>query len=314
MAVALSDQPHPAAAPVPPLGKRVKRAIRYFAVRAAIGAVAALPIRVARRIGEWFGGLAYHLARRERRWALEHLAVAFPDLPEPERRALARRCFRHLGRSAFELCCVRQMDRDPAAFVDFPAEDRAALERALAAKKGVLLVTGHVGNWELLGRTLGLTGYPIHTIAKESSDFRLTRLMTRFREEGRIHVIWRGRDGVAKQMLRTLRDGHILALLIDQDTRVQSVFVPFFGHPASTPRGVADIVLRSGAAAVVMFCHRQPDGRYRISVEPVAPPIPERSEEAVVALTARLTESIERAIRQFPEQWVWMHRRWKTQP
>lgn len=314
MAVALSDQPRPAAAPLPPLGKRVKRALRYAAVRAAIAAAGALPIRLARRVGEWFGGAAFLLARGERRRALEHLGRAFPELPETERHALARRCFRHLGRSAFELCCVRQVDRALSDFVDFPAEDRAALERALAAKKGVLFVSGHVGNWELLGRTLGLTGYPTHTIAKESPDFRLTRLMSRFREEGRIHVIWRGRDGAAKEMLRALRDGHILGLFIDQDTRVQSVFVPFFGRPASTPRAAADLALRSGAAVVVGFCRRQPDGRYRVNVEPVTPPIPARTEEAVVALTARLTESIERAIRQSPEQWVWMHRRWKTQP
>jgi len=314
MAVALSDQPRPAAAPLPPLGKRVKRALRYVVVRAAIGAVAALPIRLARRIGEWFGAAAFHLARRERRWALEHLARAFPELPEPDRRALARRCFRHLGGSAFELCCVRQMDRAFDDFVEFPAEDRAALERALAAKKGVVLVSAHVGNWELMGRALGLNGYPTHAIAKESPDWRLTRLMARFREEGRVHVIWRGRDGAAKEMLRALRDGHILGLLIDQDTRVQSVFVPFFGRPASTPRAAADLALRLGAAAVVGLCHRLPDGRYRVSIEPVAPPIPDRTEEATVALTARLTESIERAIRQSPEQWVWMHRRWKTQP
>ncbi|HEY8211185.1 MAG TPA: lysophospholipid acyltransferase family protein [Myxococcaceae bacterium] len=292
----------------------MKRALRYAVVRAAIGMVGALPIRLAGRIGGWFGATAFHLARRERRWALEHLARAFPQQSDAERRALARRCFRHLGRSAFELCCVRQMDRALDAWIDFPAEDRAVLERALKAGKGVVFVSGHVGNWELMGRTLGLNGYPTHTIAKESPDPRLTRLMARFREEGRIHVIWRGRDGAAKEMLRALRDGHILGLIIDQDTRVQSVFVPFFGHPASTPRAAADLALRCGAAVVVGFCRRQPDGRYRVNVEPVQPPIPERTEAAAVALTARLTESIERAIREVPEQWVWMHRRWKTKP
>jgi len=314
VSIALSEQPRPAAAPLPPLAKRIKRAVRYFIVRAAIGAAGALPIRLAGRLGEWLGAAAFHVARRERRWALEHLARAFPELPEAERRALARRCFRHLGRCAFELCCVRQMDRAFSSWIDFPAEDRAALERALQGKKGVVFVSGHVGNWELLGRTLGLTGYPTHTIAKESPDPRLTRLMARFREEGRIHVIWRGRDGAAKEMLRALRDGEILGIFIDQDTRVQSVFVPFFGHPASTPRAAADLALRSGAAVVIGFCRRQPDGRYRVSVEPVEPPIQDRSEAAAVALTARLTESIERTIRLSPEQWVWMHRRWKTQP
>lgn len=312
MAIALSDRP--AAAAAPPLAKRLKRAIRYALVRAAVGAVSALPIRLAGQLGEWFGALGYRLARRERAWALEGLARAFPERSDLERRALALRCFRHLGRCAFELCCVRQLDRDLDAWIDFPASERATLERALEAKKGVVFVSGHVGNWELLGRRLGLTGYPTHTIAKEAPDARLTRLMARFREEGKIHVIWRGRDGAAKEMLRALRDGEILGLFIDQDTKVQSVFVPFFGHPASTPRAAADLALRSGAAVVVGFCQRQPGGRYRVSVQAVEPPSQERSEAAAVALTARLSELIERAIRQTPEQWVWMHRRWKTQP
>jgi len=311
VAIALTGRP---AAAAPPLGKRVKRAARYALLRAAIAAASALPIRLAGRLGEWFGALAYHLARRERAWALEGLARAFPETPEPERRLLARRCFRHLGRCAFELCCVRQMDGALDEWIDFPASERAVLERALGARRGVVFVSGHVGNWELLGRRLGLTGYPTHTIAKESPDARLTRLMARFREEGKIHVIWRGRDGAAKELLRALRDGEILGLFIDQDTKVQSVFVPFFGHPASTPRAAADLALRSGAAVVVGFCQRQPGGRYRVGVQAVEPPSAERSEEAAVALTARLTEHIERAIRQTPEQWVWVHRRWKTRP
>jgi len=315
MAIALSQQPRPAAAPAPRLRKRIKRAARFALVRAAIGAVGALPIRLAGWLGERFGALAYAVVAGERRLALQHLARAFPELPEPERRALARGCFRHLGRSLFELCCVHQMDRALDEWIEFSAEDRAALERALQPGKGVVFVSGHLGSWELLGRRLGLTGYPTYTIAAESADFRITRLLLRFREEGRIHVIWRGRDSAAKDMLRALRDGAILGMFLDQDTKVQSVFVPFFGHLASTPRGAAALALRTGASVVVGFCHRKPDGRYRVSVRAVEPPLrEERSEAAVVALTARVTELIEQAIRRTPEQWIWMHRRWKTRP
>src|SRR5690242_4447608 len=120
MAIALSEQPRPAATPAPPLGKRLKRALRYLLVRAAVGAAGALPIRFAGWLGERLGAAGFLFARRERAWALENLARAFPELPAPERRAMALRCFRHLGRSAFELCCVRQMDRDLDAWIDFP--------------------------------------------------------------------------------------------------------------------------------------------------------------------------------------------------
>jgi KDO2-lipid IV(A) lauroyltransferase len=297
----------------PPPSKRLKRALRYAAVRAAVGLVGALPIRLAGLLGEWFGAWAYELAASERRKALDSLATAFPEKSFEEREAIALGCFRHLGRCAFEVCCVRQIDRDQERWIAFPEADRQVLDAALARGKGVVFVSGHLGNWELLGRRLGRTGYPTYTIAKATTDPRLTRLVERFRGEGRIRIIWRGQDGAAKEMLRALREGAILGLFIDQDTRVQSVFVPFFGRPASTPRAAADLALRSGAAVVVGFCHREEGGRYRLSVTEVPVPQGGRSEEATVSLTARMTEEIERAIRQRPEQWVWMHRRWRTQ-
>lgn len=298
----------------PPLSKRLKRALRYAAVRGVIGLIGALPIRLASLLGEWFGAWVYELAASERRKALDSLAIAFPEKPFEDREAIALACFRHLGRCAFEVCCVRQIDRDQERWIAFPDADRKVLEAALARGKGVLFISGHLGHWELLGRRLGRTGYPTFTIAKATSDPRLTRLVEQFRGEGKIHTIWRGRDGAAKEMLRALREGAILGLFIDQDTRVQSVFVPFFGRPASTPRAAADLALRSEAAVVVGFCHREANGRYRLSVTEVPVPPGGRSEEATLALTAQMTAEIERAIRQRPEQWVWMHQRWKTQP
>jgi Kdo2-lipid IVA lauroyltransferase/acyltransferase len=113
-------------------------------------------------------------------------------------------------------------------------------------------------------------------------------------------------------MLRALRRGEALGLLIDQDTRVQSVCVPFFGTRASTPRAPADLTLRSGAATVAVFLQRGPDGRYHMSGQEVDVPCSGNSEADVLALTTAYSAAIEAAIRRFPEQWVWMHQRWKT--
>ncbi len=300
--------------PGPPLAKRLKRFLRYLAVRAAVSLVGLLPLGVAGALGEALGGWAFALAGGERRKALESLGRAFPSLGTQAREALAKECFRHLGRAAFELACVRQIDSAPERWVEWPAADRAVLDGALARGKGVVFVSGHVGNWELLARRVALAGYSAHTIAKETSDPRLTALVERFRERGRLQSIWRGQDGAAKKMLRVLRDGAILGLLIDQDTRVQSVFVPFFGHPASTPRAAADLALRTRAALVVGFCQRQEDGRYRISMRELEVTRGEDAEADALQLTAALTSEIEAAIRRAPAQWVWMHRRWKTQP
>jgi KDO2-lipid IV(A) lauroyltransferase len=250
--------------------------------------------------------------RGERRKALESLATAFPEASDAERSALMHRCFRHLGRVVLELANFAQLDA--AGWVDWPAEDRAALDAALAPGKGVVFVTGHVGNWELLARHVARAGYGAWVVGKETSDPRSTALVEDMRAKGSLHTIWRGRPGAVREMLRALKGGHLLGFLIDQDTSVQSVWVPFFGRPAKTPRAAAELALRTGAAPMLGFCVRTPEGRYRIRMQVVDKPNSGDAEADVVALTAALTAGIEAAIRQTPEQWVWMHRRWKSPP
>jgi KDO2-lipid IV(A) lauroyltransferase len=296
----------------PPLAKRAKRYLRYAGVRALVFTVGCLPLAWAAGLGRALGALAFAFAGAERRKALDSLGRAFPALSEAERTAVARACFRHLGQCAGELAAIRRIDGDVDAWVAWPAADRRVLDDALARKRGVVFVSGHVGNWELLARRVALAGYPAQTIAKETTDPRLTALVERFRASGRLKTLWRGQDGAAKAMLRALRAGEILGMLIDQDTRVQSVFVPFFGAPASTPRAAADLALRTGAAVVMGFCQRQPGGRYALSMRELAVPSTGDREADALALTAAMTADIEAAVRRAPEQWVWMHRRWKT--
>jgi KDO2-lipid IV(A) lauroyltransferase len=290
-----------------PLRKRVKRTARYAVLRALLAVLSLLPIRFVSALGAWLGGLAFALASNERAKALASIERAFPTKSDVERAALARACFRHLGRSVLELACVAQLDRDVEDWVRWPAADRAVLEAALARGKGVVFVSGHVGSWELLARRVSLAGFPCQTIAKETSDPRTTALIESFREGSKLKSIWRGQSGAAKAMLRALKRGEILGLLIDQDTDVQSVWVPFFGLPAKTPRAAADLALRTGAAVVMGFCRREADGRYQLSMRE----LPTSGLEAT-ALTSRMTAEIEAAIRAAPEQWVWMHQRWKS--
>ena len=298
----------------PPLAKRAKRYLRYCLLRAALFVVERLPIDAAGRVGSLLGSLAYRLAPKTRESALQSLNTAFPDLPLEARHRMARGCFAHLGRCVFELACIRQMDPRIGEWVEWTEDERLLLERALARGRGVVFVSGHVGNWELLARRVALAGLPASTIAKESTDWRLTRMVERFRMQGRVESIWRGQPGAAKRMLRVLKSGEILGLLIDQDTAVQSVYVPFFGRPASTPRAAADLALRTGAAVVVGFCQRKEDGRYRLSMKEISPLQTGDANNDAVALTRAMTAEIEGAIRRTPEQWVWMHSRWKTQP
>jgi KDO2-lipid IV(A) lauroyltransferase len=299
----------------PPLHKRLKRYLRYLLLRTVGGLAAALlPARVAGGLGALLGGLGWHLARTDRQRSLDSLARAFPEKTEAERVALSKACFAHLGRMVGELVAVKEIDRDLAQWVEWPEAAQAALKAGLARGKGVIFVSGHLGSWELLARTVALHGHPCTTIAKETTDMRTTALIERFRESGKLQSIWRGRDGAAKKMLKVLKGGEILGLLIDQDTDVQSVWVPFFGHPAKTPRAAADLALRTGATVIFGSCRRIAPQRYALQTLEISLPSEGNGEAKVQALTATLTRHIEQAIREAPEQWVWMHRRWRHSP
>lgn len=272
-----------------------------------------LPLRAASWLGEQLGLFVFTFLSTQRSKALTSLAIAFPEKSQDERLNLARESFRHLGRSVLEMVCINQFDARRHELVEWVPEARDALDSALQRGKGVVFVTGHVGNWELLARYVALENYPAAVIGKEMSDPRTTSLVERFRASGKLRVIWRGAQGAAKDMLRALKGNSILGILIDQDTKVQSVWVPFFGKLAKTPRAAADLALRTGAVPMLGFCTRVGPLHYRITMQEMALPAVE-GEAAVRELTAALTLGIETHIRMHPEQWVWIHQRWKSPP
>ena len=299
----------------PPLSKRLKRTLRYGLLRAVLAVVGLLPLAWAQALGRALGSMAFRFAPGERRKALASLSVAFPEMADEGRLELARRCFRSLGVAGLEMALAPRLgtaglDR----LVDLSGEALTRLRQAHARGKGVVCVAAHLGNWELHAWSLTRHGLPLHAVGKENVDPRLNRLVDRFRSRGGLRNVWRGQPGAAVAMLRALRKGELLAMLIDQDTNVQNVFVPFFGRPAATPRAAADLVLRTGATPLVCLNHRGEDGVYRATTEEVEVPRTGDDERDAVELTARFTACIETAIRAHPEQWVWMHQRWKTKP
>jgi KDO2-lipid IV(A) lauroyltransferase len=299
---------------VPPSAlKRAKRFVRFQLVRLAIWLVQRIPLRIAQRIGKGFGALAFRVAGGERRKMLASLGRAFPEQPPDAHARLARACFQHFGTMAFEMVCVAQLAPQLEAWVEWPPEDQAALRDALAEGKGVVFVTGHLGNWELLGWRMAKAA-PFYAVGKASPDDRLGERVAKLRADGGIQSIWRGDPSAARKLLGALKQNAVLCLLIDQDTRVQNLFVPFFGELAATPRSAADLALRGGAPAMVGYILKKPDGRYRLRTYRLPLPASGDREADALALTAHFTRELEQAIRQAPEQWVWMHQRWKTRP
>jgi KDO2-lipid IV(A) lauroyltransferase len=294
--------------------KRAKRFIRYLLLRAIYGAVGLLPLRWAMRLGSALGRLGFVLARSERHKALESLSVAFPDLTLAERKQLARRSFQHMGEVGAELCCLEQIDPIIERYVELSEADRKLLSDALSAGRGVLLAAGHVGNFELFARAITLAGFPGWTVAKATSDPRTTAFLDRVRASGKTYTLWRGERTVFPEVLEHLRQGHIVGLVMDQDTRVRGVFVDFFARKAYTPRSIGDLALSTGAAVVAGFIWRRPDGGHRIELTRVATPRGSDPEGDVLAIVQEVTRLTEQAIRRAPHAWSWVHRRWKTRP
>jgi len=282
---------------------------------AALGwALAHLPHRPGLWVGRRLGDLAYWLLPRRRAVALENLARAFGQArTHRERRRLCRESFRHLGMTLVEASTF--FFRPPAILLSrVDAEGTDHLKAAMAQGRGALLLTAHFGNWELLAAAHVQTGYLLSVVARPLDSPLLDRFVTRFREGGGLEVI--AKRHAARRVLEALRRGGMVGILLDQNaSRREGVFVPFFGELACTSRSLAVLALSSGAPVLPVFIHREAGGRHRIVIEPaVPPPVTGDREQDIRAFTAAFARIMESTIRQWPEQWLWMHRRWKTRP
>jgi KDO2-lipid IV(A) lauroyltransferase len=234
--------------------------------------------------------------------------MAFPDLPPAERHRLAHACFRHQGVGLAEMLHLLSADcATVESWVDVEGWDGVAALQA--AGRPILILTGHCGNWELLAALINCRGLRMAVVARRLDEEEAQELLLALRGRFGTETIERGEAGAARRLLRALRDGGALGMLIDQDTKVEGVWVPFFGRDAYTPVGAAKIALKQNAAVVPSFIERRADGRHLVRFLP-ALDLPDDP----VAATARMTRAIEQQVRRVPEQWVWMHRRWRRRP
>lgn len=286
--------------------KRARNTILVGALRVSSRFVRLIPLPMAQAIGDWTGRLGWILVRRDRRKALSMIEIALPDKTPEDRHELARSCFRHLGTSLMEVGWLPNLDRDRLERLT-TFEGLENLQAAVDENRGVVLFTGHCGNWEWMAAAIALAGFRMNVIAREIEESRLNDYIVHSRAQFGIDTIGRGSSSSARDIIRTLRGGAILGVLIDQNIRTEIVKVPFFGHPAPTPVGPAKLAVKSGAMVLAGFAERR-DGRHHIRFEP---PIDTRELDDPRELTRIMTESIEAQVRRVPEQWVWMHKRWR---
>ncbi len=277
-----------------------------FLVGAFIDLLARIPSRWLERLARGVGALAFALGVR-RAVTLDNLRHAFPEKTEAERIAIARGAYRNMAQTVLEALVMStgrwQTDAD---FGPRFAELREAAERT-----GVIVVTAHFGNWEALGETLVRAGIRLHAVVRPLKGAVNARIVAARQKIGLRIILPRGAVG---QMVAKLRAGDSVAQLVDQVLPAKhGVFVPFFGRPASTTPAVSVVAQRTHAPVYVVLLPRE-GTKMRVVVEgPFPLPGLPRAEQ-VAAHTAQLTAAIEANIRQKPDQWLWMHRRWKVQP
>jgi KDO2-lipid IV(A) lauroyltransferase len=290
--------------------ERLEHAVVWIMVKL----LGALPRSWARATAAAIGLAALSLLPRLRNVGLRNLELAFPGKPSAERAQILRELFRNLGWLLAEFC---QMPRyTPANTTRFLRYE--GLEHYLAARdkgKGVLIVTGHLGAWELSSYYHSLMGYPMSMVIRRLDNPLVDRLVNRIRCLHGNKVLHK--DDFARGLISAMRHGETVGILMDTNmTPPQGVFVPFFGHQACTASGLARVALKTGAAVLPGFMlWEEAERKYVLHFGPeIELSATGDDERDTVENTARFTATIEAYIRRYPTQWLWVHRRWKTRP
>jgi KDO2-lipid IV(A) lauroyltransferase len=259
------------------------------------------------------GRTTFLLAGAARSRAIKHLSMAFgTEMDKQEIEALARKVFIHF---ATVTCDMLRMPNLVRAGVNqlVTAEGKEHLDRALEAGRGVILVTCHFGNWELLGAWLAQNGYPMKVVGTTLYDPRFDRILIETRNNAGYTNIARGTG--TREILRALRNNEAVGMLIDQDTTATSVFVNFFGRLAHTPTGPAVLARRLNVPIIPIFMYMKNDLNYHLKCQPPLELVKTDDEDSdITANTQKISDTYEAMIRRYPWQWGWMHKRWRTQP
>jgi Kdo2-lipid IVA lauroyltransferase/acyltransferase len=310
----VSDAGAAAAAPAPVRPRpSAMHVAEYAAVRGVVRALDALSWRRASTLGAKLGALGYRPFGIRGDVVERQLAAAFPERDAAWVRRTARASYESLGRTFVETALLSRVGREQVLGLFSGADGWEVVERAMAAGRGLILVTGHLGNWELGGAYLAARGVPLDAIARRMANPLFDGYLTRTRSRIGMRIV---HDAEAvRRTPRALRDGRAVAFLSDQGVLgLASTFVPFFGRPAKTPRGPAVFALRLKVPVVFGAAVREPDGRYRMLLEEIRVEETGDRERDTDAIVAAYTSTLERHVRRAPEQYFWHHRRWRRQP
>ncbi len=270
--------------------------------------VCLLPEKTAINFGKRVGRLIYKLSKKYRLRTLSNLRMCYPEWSEDKISETAIKVFEHFGKNAVRFLRTAKLSKQQI-LDSVEIFDESIFIEQLKKNKGLIVITAHLGNWERMAHCGALKGYKISVVARDIDAERAHMLVNNTREGGGIKVLSKG--SAVKDIIKTLQRNEIVALLADQNS--WDVYVPFFGFPAGTVAGPAVLHLRTGAPIVFLFNVEKENGKYNCFLEKMEiPDLTESREENVKIIMTEVNKVIEKYVRKYPEQWLWMHDRWRS--
>lgn len=292
----------------------MRRKLEYAAAWPFIKILGILPRSLSRDLAIFLSQIVHLLHGKLRRVGMRNLAMAFPEKSEAERKRILRGVFKSLGRELAELCQFPRYSLENVEQV-VVYDGLENYEHAYARKKGVLFLTAHFGGWELSAFTHSLHGHWMYVVMRPMDNPYLDHLLQHYRTMHGNKTV--NKDDFVRGLLAAVKAGEVVGILMDTNmTPPQGIFVDFFGIPACTASGLARIALRTDAAVVPTFTiWDESMGKYRLRFDPAMELVRTGNLEAdITENTQRFTKVIEDYARRYPDQWLWVHRRWKTRP
>ncbi len=256
------------------------------------------------RLGLRIACFVYYLLALRKKDSSKNIAIAFPNKRSQSQNKILKNTYAFFAKSFLQFLALPKSYR----FANIDIEGKDLLDDAIKKGNGVILATGHFGKWEIMSSWLGYTGYECFAVAQRQGNRGADLFFRNHREKTGMAIIYR--KSSLKNMYRILEEKKILILGSDQDSKSRGVFVNFFNKPASTPKGVARFHLETQSPVLFISCHHGKNERYTIHIQPVIP----NGMPTVESITQAFTDLLEEKIRQFPEQYFWFHRRWKSKP
>ena len=295
-----------------PLRRKTEQLVIRWITGAAALLARVLPLRSLQALGNAMGSLLFRLLKPRREIALANLERVFGDrYDRRERERIINFSVRNMAKTMLELLKAGWLSEEQLReFVQIRGEEH--LRQAVERGKGVVVITGHFGNWELLAATIGRLGYDLAVIARDANDQNTANIINRAREAAVAEVL--PRESV-REMLRVLREGKILGILPDQHTERGGIWLPFMGHLACTAPGPATLAQRTGSPIVPAFARRTEDDRLDLYfLPPIEVPDTGDRQQDIRTATRLINDALSAEIMAHPEQWIWMHRRWRQPP